>query len=332
VSHDGRHHGRSCSRENIYWCFRPPADFPTAFCSCQPPASSRTDCILRPETEVVALFAVAAECKPVKDAGDLLLLREKLIEELGPAYLWLIMISVVEWATLSADQKAQHTDMRLALLSSYNKASEAVLQHWLWKLLKKNTEVFAPLHRVFVKIKPGSPNCGTDAWTEIFLLYPITGASIAHKLLARCLKTCLGFKDDSTAACTDYIVSINTSVSQLDHMPAMSVSDVFALVTLMGLYLSDTSGHQKAYKELLAYVDAGNALTLDTVQHVIIRFSRSKSRHAFALRDGNTRCTHACPRCCDRDDTAAIGLRSLLPPLLRQPWPPADTFAHFELR
>ena len=39
----------------------------------------------------------------------------------------------------------------------------------------------------------------------------------------------------------------------------------------MGLYLSDASGHQKAYKELLAHVDAGNALTLDDVQHVIIR-------------------------------------------------------------
>jgi hypothetical protein len=34
------------------------------------------------------------------------------------------------------------------------------------------------------------------AWTEIFLLYPLTGASIAHKLLARGLKTSLGFKDD----------------------------------------------------------------------------------------------------------------------------------------
>ena len=144
--------------------------------------------------EITMLLAIVTACKPIKDDGDLLLLRETLIEELGPAYMWLIMLSVVEWATLPDDQKTQHTDMRLAWLSGYSKASEAVLQHWLWKLLKKKTEAFAPLHRVFAKIKPGSPNCGTDAWTEIFLLYPITGASIAHKLLARGLKMCLGFK------------------------------------------------------------------------------------------------------------------------------------------
>ena len=77
---------------------------------------------------------------------------------------------------------------------------------------------------------------------EIFLLYPLTGASIEHKLLARGLKTCLGFKHDSTATCTDYIVSINTSVSELGHMPNLSIPDVFAVVTLMGLYLSDVSG------------------------------------------------------------------------------------------
>jgi hypothetical protein len=41
---------------------------------------------------------------------------------------------------------------------------------------------------------------GTSAWTEIFLLYPVTGASIAHKLLARGLNSCLGFKDDSMAS------------------------------------------------------------------------------------------------------------------------------------
>ena len=149
--------------------------------------------------------------------------------------------------------------MRLDWLSRYSKASEAVLQHWFWKLLKKKTKDFAPLHLVFTKIKPDSSNCGTTVWTENFLLYPLTGASIAHKLLARGLKTCLGFKDDSTATCTDYIASINTSVSQLGHMPHLSIQDVFALVTLMGLSLSDASGHQQAYKELLAHVDAGHA-------------------------------------------------------------------------
>ena len=32
------------------------------------------------------------------------------------------------------------------------------------------------------------------------------------------------------------------------------------------------------------------------MQHVIIRYSRSKSTRAFALRHGDVRCTHACPR------------------------------------
>jgi len=144
-------------------------------------------------------------------------------------------------------------------------------------------------------VRPGSLNCGSDAWTEIFLLYPLTGASIAHKLLARGLQKCLAFKDDSPAACTDYMALINTSVSQLGHMPHMSVRDVFSLATLMGLYLSPASGHQKAYKELLAYVDAGHALTLDDVQHAMIRYSRSKPNRVFVMRRHDARCSNSCP-------------------------------------
>jgi len=64
----------------------------------------------------------------------------------------------------------------------------------------------------------------------------------------------------------------------------MSVRDVFALVTLMGLYISTASGHQKAYKELLAYVDGGNALTLDDVQHAMIWYSRPKPNRVFSMR------------------------------------------------
>jgi hypothetical protein len=127
-----------------------------------------------------------------------------------------------------------------------------VLQHWLRRFLKKQTQAFAPLHKVFAKIKVDSPDSGTSAWTEIFLQYPVTGASIAHKLLARGLKTCLGFKDDSTAAATAYIASVNASASQLSHMQPMTVPAVYALVTLMGLYLSEASCHQKAYKELFS--------------------------------------------------------------------------------
>jgi hypothetical protein len=148
--------------------------------------------------EISTLHAVSAACKvKVKDAGDLLLLRDWLFEELGPPYMWTVMLSVVEWEHLTDDQKELHSTMRESWLSSYSKASHTVLQHWLWRFLKKQTESFAPLHKVFAKVKVDSPDNGTSTWTEIFLLYPGTGASITHKLLARGLKTCLCFKNDS---------------------------------------------------------------------------------------------------------------------------------------
>ena len=77
--------------------------------------------------------------------------------------------------------------------------------------------------------------------------------------------------------------------------------DVYALVTLMGLYLSEASCHQKAYKELLAHIDDGHALTLEKVQHEIIRFSDSRAPRAFALTHAgdSSVCNHRCPRCCD---------------------------------
>jgi hypothetical protein len=201
--------------------------------------------------EITALHAVSAACKvKVKDAGDLLLLRDWLFEELGPPYMWTVMLSVVEWEHLTDNKKELHLTMRESWLSSYSKASHTVLQHWLWRFLKKKIESFAPLHKVFAKIRVDSPDSGTSAWTEIFLMYPVTRASIAHKLLARGLKTYLGFKNDSMASALDYIASVNVSASQLSHVQPMTVQDVYVLVTLMGLYLSEASGHQKAYKEL----------------------------------------------------------------------------------
>jgi len=173
--------------------------------------------------EITALHAVSAVCKvKVKDYGDLLLLRNWLFEELGAPYMWTVMISVVEWEHLTDDQKELHHTMRESWLSSYSKASHTVLQHWLWRFLKKQTDSFAPLHKVFSKIKVDSPD-GTSAWTEIFLLYPVTCASIAHKLLARGLKTCLGFKNDSMASALDNITSVNSSASQLSHVQLKTI-------------------------------------------------------------------------------------------------------------
>jgi hypothetical protein len=61
------------------------------------------------------------------------------LEELGPAYMLLINLSVVDWVSLSEEDKDLNTQMRLDWLASYSKASEAVLQHWFWKLLKHKT-------------------------------------------------------------------------------------------------------------------------------------------------------------------------------------------------
>jgi hypothetical protein len=215
--------------------------------------------------------------------------------------MWIVMLSVVEWKHLTDKQKDLHRTMRESWISSYSKASLTVRQLLLWRLLKKQTQAFAPLHKVFAKITVDSPNSGTSVWTEIFLLYPVTGDSITHKLLAGGLRKCLGSKDDSTAAAADYIAVINASASQLSHIQPMTVPDVYVLVTLKGLYLSEAPGHQKANKELLAHVDEGHTLTLDKVQNAIIRFSRCRDTRAFSLtRNSDTlACAHGCPRCCD---------------------------------
>jgi hypothetical protein len=75
--------------------------------------------------EITSLLAVSTGCKvKVKDAGDLLLLRDWLFEELGPPYTWIVMLSVVEWDHLTADQKDLHRTMLESWLSSYSKASQ----------------------------------------------------------------------------------------------------------------------------------------------------------------------------------------------------------------
>jgi len=52
------------------------------------------------------MLAVTTDCKlNVKDTGDLLLLRDWIFEELGSPYMWIIMLAVVEWETLTDAQK-----------------------------------------------------------------------------------------------------------------------------------------------------------------------------------------------------------------------------------
>ena len=81
------------------------------------PADLRTD-LAMPTTfgpklfEISTLHVVSAVCKvKVKDARDLLLLRDWLFEELGPPYMWTVMPSVVEWEHLTDDQKELHHTM-----------------------------------------------------------------------------------------------------------------------------------------------------------------------------------------------------------------------------
>jgi hypothetical protein len=150
------------------------------------------DCLKSPHC---TLFLLHARSKS-KTPWDLLLLRDWLFEELGPPYMWTVMLSVVEWEHLTDDQKELHSTMRESWLFSYSKDSHTVLHHWLWRFLKQQTKSFAPLHKVFSKIKVDSTNSGTSVWTEIFLLHPVTSASIPHKLLTCGLKTCLNFKTD----------------------------------------------------------------------------------------------------------------------------------------
>jgi hypothetical protein len=63
--------------------------------------------------EISTLHAVSTTCKvKVKDAGDLLILRDWLFEELGPPYMWTVMLSIVDWKHLTDDQKELHSTMR----------------------------------------------------------------------------------------------------------------------------------------------------------------------------------------------------------------------------
>jgi hypothetical protein len=59
-----------------------------------------------------------------------------------------------------------------------------------------------------------------------------------------------------------------------------------------------------AYRELLTYINEGNALTLDEVLKTGLRYSRDHHSAAQAFRavhDDAAVCNHACPLCCKRD-------------------------------
>ncbi len=87
-------------------------------------------------------------------------------EELGPPYMWTVMLSAVEWEHLTDNQKELHRTMRESWLSIYNKASHTVLQHWLWRFLKSPaTPVALSLLRLLLSTPTGVTKTSTTNTT-----------------------------------------------------------------------------------------------------------------------------------------------------------------------
>jgi hypothetical protein len=121
--------------------------------------------------------------EPVTRVGDLLGLRSYFLSHLGPRLAWLIKLSVIEWPTLSAEEKKLHTAIRKSFLTSYVFGAEAIIQHWLWKTLKTATKSFGPLLTVFAADYDATAVCGTLAWERMFTAFPCAGTAIRTILL-----------------------------------------------------------------------------------------------------------------------------------------------------
>jgi hypothetical protein len=155
--------------------------------------------------------------------------------------------------------------MRKSFVTSYAFGAEAILQHWLWKTLKNATKSFGPLLKVFATDYDATTTCGTDAWELIFTLFPRAGAAITHQLIVNGFEQCMSIHDDSTATFTKYIVRLNESLVQLATVKPMSISEIYALAALKGLHLPPSARHERAYRDLMTFIDEGNALTLEEV-------------------------------------------------------------------
>jgi len=160
---------------------------------------------------------------PVTRVGELLGLRSYFMSQLGLRYLWIIKLSIIEWSTLSAQEKKLHAVMRKSFVTSYAFGAEGILQHWLWKTLKNTTQSFSPLLKVFATDYDVTTTCCTDAWESIFTLFPRAGAAITHQLIVRGFEQCMSIQDDSTATFTKYIARLNESLAQLATVKPMSL-------------------------------------------------------------------------------------------------------------
>jgi len=104
------------------------------------------------------------------------------------------------------------------------------------------------------------------------------------------------------------------------------MSDLFALVALVGMDRSKHGRYQKAYQELIADIDAGNAVSLDKVLQIGLKHARRSSRPVTALAalrmdcSCNPRTGYTCPTCTkDSRGNTPRSTRSSSPRSPRQP-------------
>jgi len=74
-----------------------------------------------------ALDVSGVKLSPVHNTGNLLTLRAELLSKLSPLILWIGLLSTVEWASLTDDQKTFHAKMRVAFLTQYAFGSAHIL-------------------------------------------------------------------------------------------------------------------------------------------------------------------------------------------------------------
>jgi hypothetical protein len=142
-----------------------------------------------------------------------------------------------------------------------------IIQHWLWKTLKNATKL----------------SCGTYAWESMFTLFPRAGTAITHQLIVSGFEQGMSLQDDSTVTFTKYIARLNESLAQLATVKPMSISEIYALASLMGLHLSSSTRHESAYRDLMSFIDEGNALTLEEVLKIGLKHSRDRPSTANAF-------------------------------------------------
>ena len=88
---------------------------------------------------------------------------------------------------------------------------------------------------------------------------------------------------DTTEEFTKYMGRLNESLAQLSTVQPMALSEIYALGALIGLHQSGLSRHERAYRELMTYINEGNAITLDEVLKIGLKHSRDHHSHAPLL-------------------------------------------------